>query len=65
MMKAEELRSKSVDDLQKLIDNLSEKQLHLRFQISSSEHTHTHSIKVMRRDIARVKTILREKQTND
>ena len=39
MMKTEELRNKSVDELEKLVVELSEEQLRLRFQISSSEQT--------------------------
>lgn len=60
-MKAVDLREKSVDELnQELLDLLKE-QFNLRMQKSSGQLSQTHLLGNVRRDIARVKTLLNEK----
>ena len=61
-MKASELRDKSVDALQQELNGLFEKQFRQRMRQASGQLSKTHEIGAVRRDIARVKTILREKQ---
>lgn len=60
-MKASELRAKKVDELTAELA-ISQKELfNLRVQKSTSEATHTHKFKQVRRKIAQIKTILNEK----
>lgn len=60
-MKAVDLREKSADELnQELLDLLKE-QFNLRMQKSSGQLSQTHLLGNVRRDIARVKTLLNEK----
>lgn len=62
-MKAEELRSKSVDELKKLILDWSKQQMNLRFQKAGAQLENTSEIRKVRRSIARAKTILVQKQS--
>jgi large subunit ribosomal protein L29 len=64
-MKASELREKSVQDVEKAILDLREEQFKLRMKKASAQLTSTHELGRVRRDIARAKTILREKQGNE
>jgi large subunit ribosomal protein L29 len=61
-MKAKELREKSVADLKKELLELSKEQFNLRMQKSMGESPKPHYHKRVRHDIARVKTILSEKE---
>ncbi|MAO61003.1 50S ribosomal protein L29 [Alloalcanivorax profundimaris] len=63
-MKASELRDKSVEELQNHQLELLEEQFKQRMQLASGQLSQTHQLGKVRRDIARVKTILREKQGN-
>jgi large subunit ribosomal protein L29 len=60
-MKASELRQKSVDELNTQLLELLREQFKLRMQKSTGQLTQTHQIQQVRRDIARVKTLLTEK----
>jgi large subunit ribosomal protein L29 len=60
-MKASELRNKSVDDLQTELSALLKAQFGLRMQIATQQSTKTDQLKKMRRDIARVRTLMTEK----
>ena len=60
-MKANELKDKSVEELDTELLNLLREQFNLRMQLSTGQLAQTHLIKNVRRDIARVKTILNEK----
>jgi large subunit ribosomal protein L29 len=60
-MKANELRDKSVEDLEKDLLSLREEQFKLRMQKSTGQLGQTHLLKQNQRDIARVKTVLTEK----
>jgi len=61
-MTSEELRSKSADELIKLILDLRKEQFNARFQRKQGALENTSSIRNNRRDIARAKTILNEKR---
>ena len=61
-MKASELRDKSVDQLSQELLELRREQFNLRMQQATGELTHHHEHRRVRRDIARVKTILNELQ---
>ncbi len=60
-MKANELREKSVEDLGKTLLSLREQQFRQNMQKATGQLGQTHLLKDAQRDIARVKTILREK----
>ena len=60
-MKAQDVRKKSVDQLKDELVKLKKEQFNLRFQTATGQLEKTARVKEVRRDIARVKTILREK----
>jgi large subunit ribosomal protein L29 len=60
-MKASELRSKSVDELQKQLLKLREEQFKLRMQKATGQLGQTHLLREGQRNIARIKTLLTEK----
>jgi large subunit ribosomal protein L29 len=63
-MKASELREKSVEELNSvLLDQLKE-QFKLRMQASTGQLNQTHLLAQVRKDIARIKTALRQKAGN-
>lgn len=61
-MKGSELRELSVDELQQRAQELAEELFNLRFQLATGQIENVGRIKTVRRDIARVKTIQRERQ---
>ncbi|MFC6441260.1 50S ribosomal protein L29 [Bowmanella sp. JS7-9] len=60
-MKASELRDKSVEELNAELINLLREQFNLRMQQSTGQLEKTDQIRKVRRNIARVKTILTQK----
>jgi large subunit ribosomal protein L29 len=60
-MKASELRAKSGEELQKELGELLKAQFSLRMQAATQQLTNTSQMKKVRRDIARARTLLREK----
>lgn len=60
-MKAADVRSKSVDQLSDELVKLKKEQFNLRFQAATGQLEKTGRVTEVRRDIARIKTILREK----
>lgn len=60
-MKATELRDKGTDDLAKELIALRREQFNLRLQLATGQSMKSHRVREVRRDIARVKTILNEK----
>ena len=63
-MKAIELREKSVDELQQELLGLLKEQFNLRMQKTTGQLAQSHLLGQVRRDIARVKTVLNEKAGN-
>ena len=61
-MKASELRAKDGADLQKELEALLRAQFGLRMQLATQQLSNTSQLKKVRRDIARVRTIMKEKQ---
>ena len=57
-MSVEEIQNKSVEELHNLLEELLKEQLNLRVQKSVSQLNAPHRLKVVRRNIARVKTFL-------
>jgi len=60
-MKAEELRDKTPDQLREELENLKKESFNLRFQAATGQLENTARQRTVRRDAARVKTILNEK----
>jgi large subunit ribosomal protein L29 len=60
-MKASELRAKGGDELAKELDELLKAHFSLRMQHATQQLANTSQLKKVRRDIARVRTVLREK----
>ena len=60
-MKAEDLRAKTVDELKDEIDSLAKEAFNLRFQKASGQLENTARVRAVRRDMARVKTVLNQK----
>ena len=56
-----DVRAKSADELQEMLVGLRKEQFNLRFQRATGQLEATGRIKVVRRDIARVKTIMAER----
>jgi large subunit ribosomal protein L29 len=61
-MKATEIREKSSEDLVQELEALHKEQFNLRMQNATGQLTRSSEIKRVRRDIARIKTILNEKK---
>jgi len=61
-MKAAELRDLSADELQRKLKELQEELFNLRFQLATGQIENVSRIRTVRRDIARVKTIQRERE---
>ena len=60
-MKASELRSKSVEELKLELKDLQREQFNLRFQKKLNQLSSTHEMRQVRRNIARVNTVLADK----
>lgn len=63
-MKAKELRNKSVDELNKSVGDLKTELFNLRFQLATGELDNPMRINTVKKDIARVKTVIRERELN-
>ena len=60
-MKASELRGKNGEELQKELEALLRAQFGLRMQVATQQLGNTSQLKKVRRDIARVRTVMKEK----
>lgn len=60
-MDATEMRGKTPDELRTQLTNLKKEAFNLRFQAATSQLTNTARVRVVKRSIARVSTILGEK----
>ena len=61
IMKASELKAKSAADLQQELLSLNKAQFGLRMQVATQQLSNTSQLNKVRRNIARVKTVLTEK----
>lgn len=59
-MNASELRTKSQDELKKELMDLLRAQFSLRMQLGTQQTNKTHELRRVRRDIARVRTVMHE-----
>ena len=63
-MKANEIRDMSVDDIKSKIDELTTERFNLRFRSATESIENPMRFRSLRRDIARMQTILREREAN-
>lgn len=61
-MKAKELRNLTYEELQQMVKDLKGKYFNMKLQLSINQLPNTAELTKVRRDIARIKTILREKE---
>ena len=62
IMKASELKTKSVSELQQDLLSLTKAQFGLRMQVATQQMTNTSEMRKVRRDIARIKTVMKQKE---
>lgn len=63
-MKTEDLRQKSDDELKDQLTSLQKEAFNLRFQAASGQLENTARVRQVRRDIARIKTIVAQRQAD-
>jgi len=61
-MKAEDLRAKTADELGESLLSMKKEQFNLRFQRASGQLEDTSQFRRLRRDIARIKTIISDRR---
>ena len=61
-MKAADVKALSADQLNEELAKLKKEQFNLRFQKATGQVEKTHRVDEVRKDIARIKTVLRTKQ---
>jgi large subunit ribosomal protein L29 len=61
-MLAKDIRTKTIDELTDELAQLKKEQFNLRFQKATGQLENTARVKLVRRDIARVKTVIAEKK---
>ena len=61
-MKAEDIRAMSDDQMEDAVLNLKKERFNLRFQRATGQLENTSRLKEARRDIARIRTIARQKR---
>lgn len=62
-MKAEDVRAMSDDQLKEQLEKLRREQFNLRFQAASGQLENTARVDQVRKDVARIKTIIGQRQT--
>ena len=60
-MKIDQIRGMTPDQLSETLLNLKKEQFNLRFQAATGQVEKTHRVDQIRKDIARIKTVLRSK----
>ncbi len=63
-MKPQEIRKKSEEDLQRLLGELKEQVRNFRFKIASKEVKNHQLLRIAKKDIARILTILKERKNS-
>jgi large subunit ribosomal protein L29 len=61
-MNAEEIRAKANSELEQDLRTAQEELFRLRFQLATGRLTNTARMRQVRRDVARIKTIMRERE---
>jgi large subunit ribosomal protein L29 len=60
-MKAKDLRAKTPDELKTQLADLKKEQFNLRFQAASGQLENTARVRTVRREMARIRTVLDQK----
>jgi large subunit ribosomal protein L29 len=60
--KADDFRAKSADELNDQLSSMKKEQFNLRFQRANGQAENTGRIRILRRDIARIETVLNEQR---
>ena len=60
-MKAADIRAKTPDELSDELESLKKEQFNLRFQMAGGQNENPARARIVRREIARIKTVLGEK----
>jgi large subunit ribosomal protein L29 len=63
-VKAKDIRKLSVNELEAKLGELKEELFNLRFQLATGQLDNPMRISAVRKDIARVKTVMRERELN-
>lgn len=63
-MKAREIRDMTSEELHQKVDDLKKELFNLRFQAATAQLDNPMRIKEVKRDIARAKTVLRERENS-
>jgi large subunit ribosomal protein L29 len=61
-MKASEIRELTLEELRQREEDVSEELFNLKFQLATAQLENKMRVRQVRRDLARIKTIMREKQ---
>jgi len=61
-MKANELKAKTTEELKQEVKELLRAQFSLRMQLSTQQTNKTHELRKVRRDIARVRTVMQQQK---
>jgi large subunit ribosomal protein L29 len=62
LMKASEVRELTLEELRQREEDVSEELFNLKFQLATAQLENKMRVRQVRRDLARIKTIMREKQ---
>lgn len=62
ILKASELRKRGAAELKSLLDEKAEELHKTRFKLALGQQAKTHTLRQLRRDIARLQTVLNEQQ---
>ena len=65
MIELEEIRLKNTMDLKLLLEDLLEEQFKMKMQAATGQLAQSSELKKVRKNIARIKTIIKEQQNND
>ena len=65
MIDLQEIRLKNSSDLKSLLEDLLEEQFKLKMQSATGQLAKSSEFKKLRKNIARIRTIMKEKQNND
>ncbi|MGQ9553803.1 MAG: 50S ribosomal protein L29 [Anaerolineae bacterium] len=61
-MKAAELRERTSDELRKALDDANQELFNLRFQAATGQLADIHRMRAVRKDLARILTMLKERE---
>ena len=61
-MKATDIEEMSVDEMNNKLEDLKQELFNLRFQLAVNQLENTARLKAVKKDIARIKTVLREQE---